>query len=469
MTSRLLAGRGTLVVALLTLLASYSSASDRPVDHPTLVEGGGEQIGGVFKAGPTGARYAIPGGVEVFLRPGTQAHVVGMPQELPLRPGRRTPTYSVVLREGRVDVDVRPKGFRTALCVAAPSGLKTIVLKGRLAALGTERETSAANLGADMLVGVDERWQSLEPGTIWTVGRGDAQGRKTKLIAPPATLNAGSVLLGLAGEARMGDVGWAAVPGAREYRVTLLRQGEEDPVGSLDTPSTRLSGPFGALRPGRYELRVASIDALGLMGPPSEPFPIRVLGVDLPVGATALDNATVELGQGQTVRFTEADGMLLRYAGMDGPLAADSPVSLDGSRTRVVSLSFPGAVTGSMVRLRPRKLAAQIQFGPGDLTWPGPPATIGVELTNGGQPIPAWLVPTVTATINLEPVDAEFTRVGDVLLATVPPSGGSGPWVVRVEVRDQSGGLLGRDFLEVGERRATTSSSSRLSSTARPR
>ncbi|MBN1608477.1 MAG: hypothetical protein JW940_17730 [Polyangiaceae bacterium] len=456
MTSRLFSGRAAVLIGALALLAPHASAGNRPVARPTLVDGGGEQLGGTFRAGPNGARYAIPGGIDLALRPGTQARVVAVPQQLPLRPGRRTPTYSVMLRAGRVDVDVRPKGFRAAVLIATPAELKAIVVKGQVAVLATDREASAANLGADMLASVDERWLSLEPGTIWTVGRGDLPGKKTKLIAPPAPLSATSALLGLTGKAKLGDCRWSAVPGASQYRVTLYRQGEEDPVGSLTTQSTQLSGAFGPLAPGRYELRVASVDALGLVGPPSAPFPIRVLGAQLPVGATVVDNTTIELGQGQTVSFTETDGMIMRYAGMDGAVAADSPVGLQGARARVLSLSFPGAITGTLVRLRPRRLAASIQIGPRHLTWPGPPATISVELTNGGEPIPPWLVPVFAATINLKPVDSGFTREGNTLQAIVANPGGDGPWVVRVEVRDQTGALLGRDFLEVEERRATS-------------
>jgi hypothetical protein len=453
MTSRLLSGCAAVLIGTLSLFGRHASASNRPM----LVEGGTEQLVGMFKAGPRGARYSIPGGAELVFRPGTQAHVAAVPQLLPLGPGRRTPTYSVVLREGRVDINVAPKRIRTAVLVAAPSELKAIVLKGRLAILASDGEASAANLGADVLTSVDDRWQSLEPGAIWTVSRGDPRGRKTKLVPAPDALSGRAILPGLTGQASIRDFSWGAVPGARAYSVTIVREGEKDPIGSLTTHSTKLPPTFGPLVPGRFELRVASIDALGLDGPASEPFPMRVLGVELPMGATAVDNATIELGRGQTVRFTETAGMLMRYAGMDSPLAGDSPIGLNGAHKRVLSLSYPGAFTGATVQLRPRKLAASIRCGPRDLTWPGPPATVSVELTNGGEPIPPWLELVFTATINLEPVDAEFTRQGNTLQATVADPGGSGPWVLRVEVRDQTGALLGRDFLEIEARRATPS------------
>lgn len=453
-----------LLIGTLLLLGKSASADE----GPRLVEGGGQRISGVFTAGRTGARYSMPGGGQLVLRPGTQAHIAAIPQLLPLRPGRRTPTYSVVLHDGRIDIDVQPKGYRIAVLVAAPCGLKTIVLKGRAAALATADDASVANLGADVLTNVDERWLTLDPSMVWTMERGSPQGRKQKLISPPTPIAKSSVLMGLTGQAMLPEVRWDAVPGAQEYHVALSLQSQADPVDSLVTRSTGLSGELGPLGPGRYELRVASIDARGLMSTPSEPLAIRVLGAELPLGATALDDATLELGQGQTLTFTESDGMLMSYTGANGLLAASSPVGLDGSRSRVVLLTLPGTAGSSVVRLVPRKLAARIRFGPVNLDWPGPPASVTVELTNDGQPIPSWLVPVAAATLNLEPVATDFVRQGDTLAAAITAPDEGGPWVLRVEVRDQTGALLGRDFQEIARRRPT-SSSPRLSSAGQPR
>jgi hypothetical protein len=44
-----------------------------------------------------------------------------------------------------------------------------------------------------------------------------------------------------------------------------------------------------------------------------------------------------------------------------------------------------------------------------------------------------------------------FTREGNRLIGTVLPTANPGPWVLRVEVKDQFGALLGRDFLEIAK------------------
>jgi hypothetical protein len=49
----------------------------------------------------------------------------------------------------------------------------------------------------------------------------------------------------------------------------------------------------------------------------------------------------------------------------------------------------------------------------------------------------------------VEAVPVVFRREGQTFRGVLPPSKGKGPWVVRVEVEDQHGIALGRDFIEV--------------------
>ena len=53
--------------------------------------------------------------------------------------------------------------------------------------------------------------------------------------------------------------------------------------------------------------------------------------------------------------------------------------------------------------------------------------------------------------LGIEPIEVAFTRDGNRLIGTVPPADKPGPWVLRVEVKDQYGSLLGRDFLEIAK------------------
>jgi hypothetical protein len=57
------------------------------------------------------------------------------------------------------------------------------------------------------------------------------------------------------------------------------------------------------------------------------------------------------------------------------------------------------------------------------------------------------MVPRVT--LGVDALDVQFRQRGRVLHGRVPPQPGAGPWVVRVDVADQFGLPLGRDFVEV--------------------
>ena len=53
------------------------------------------------------------------------------------------------------------------------------------------------------------------------------------------------------------------------------------------------------------------------------------------------------------------------------------------------------------------------------------------------------------AYVNVTPVKVEWKREHNLLSAVIPPSLEAGPWVVRVEINDDTGAIAGRDFLEV--------------------
>jgi hypothetical protein len=52
-------------------------------------------------------------------------------------------------------------------------------------------------------------------------------------------------------------------------------------------------------------------------------------------------------------------------------------------------------------------------------------------------------------TLGVRPMDVAFRHRNGGLSAKVYPQAGAGPWVMRVDVRDQFGMPLGRDFVEI--------------------
>src|SRR5205814_10115292 len=67
----------------------------------------------------------------------------------------------------------------------------------------------------------------------------------------------------------------------------------------------------------------------------------------------------------------------------------------------------------------------------------------------GAAPDTVELHPVVMLGVDELPV--QFTRKGSILTAEVPapPAPGMGPWIVRVQVSDQFGNPVGRDFVEI--------------------
>ena len=54
--------------------------------------------------------------------------------------------------------------------------------------------------------------------------------------------------------------------------------------------------------------------------------------------------------------------------------------------------------------------------------------------------------------VGIRPVEVAWDKQPDVWNAKLEAQPGPGPWVVRLEVRDQGGELLARDSLEVVQR-----------------
>ncbi|MBM4361932.1 MAG: hypothetical protein FJ104_04575, partial [Deltaproteobacteria bacterium] len=117
----------------------------------------------------------------------------------------------------------------------------------------------------------------------------------------------------------------------------------------------------------------------------------------------------------------------------------------------LVRLRAAGGKRELRVALEPKTLHADVALGPRRATWPADRVTLDVALRDErrGRTLPESVQVDTTVTVNLEPVKVEFHREGARLRAAVPLPATGGPWVVRAEVRDSAGELLGRDVLDV--------------------
>jgi hypothetical protein len=243
---------------------------------------------------------------------------------------------------------------------------------------------------------------------------------------------------------------FAKVPNAHHYELRL--RGTDGAVQSRTVHGgTRLEDPFAPVLPGQYELSARAVDREGIAGRWSKPEGVRVVGVSLPPGAYAA-GGDIFIGKGQEVHFSNTDGLEMTYEGAGRYVPASQAVSLYRGETTMVSFRVPGSVYPTTARLRPRGLYAHVALGPSRAVWPTDQVQIAVELrSKDGESVPQWLELKTEVKLGIEPIEVSFTRDGNRLIGTVPPTDKPGPWVLRVEVKDQFGSLLGRDFLEIAK------------------
>ncbi len=441
----------SLGVALFALapIPDAASASSRP----EVVQGDGTRVQGFFTAGDAGAVISIPGGARLELEPKATIRVFNGAQSLRMPGGYSVDTWSVAVRSGQVRAVVtKPK--KSAILLTISEQFSLLVGQGTGVLIAHENEYTAANLAGVSNTIVSGHWKKLAPGAVRSL---DTHGgpATTGHTLGATTLAPGQRLwISPHHPVHLTGFKWKPIDGARGYTVQLSRAGEPDPIANVETHEPRLSEPIGPVGPGQYELAVRGNDQMGLPGEWSSKVELRVLGVELPEGAYVSQSGIINLGRGQHARFTYADGLELTYSGAHRFIPASSHIPLhDGHRT-LVSVREPGSLDVAIAKLQPRNITANVEIGPKTAVWPDDDVEISIQLqATSSEPPPNFIEPRPKVTVGIDPVEVAWRWEGSVLKGKVPPSESSGPWVVRVEVEDQFGLPLGRNFLEVVPRR----------------
>lgn len=409
-----------------------------------VVAGSGTSSGGVLTAGADGAEYLLPSQARLKLAPGTAVRLFRVPQQLQLTPGSKTTTYSLALVRGRIDVHVLGKPKSAVLVSLGKSS--AVIGAGRAAVLARGEEFTVASFEGDVRTLVADRWQTLSPGTLSQLDNARASAPEP-LLAAPKLAPGQRIWFSAGGTVALGGFTPGKVDRAAFYELRLRGAGGEQ-LRTIRN-GAQLGEAFSATAPGQYELAARAVDEQGIEGSWSPVEPIRVLGVSLPPGGyTAAGDIFV--GKGQEVRFSNVEGLEMTYEGAGRYVPASQAVSLYRGETTVVSFRLPGSVYPTTARLRPRSVYAYVGLGPRKAVWPRDAVQIAIDIRNkDGAPVPDWLEVKPDVKLGITPIDVAFTRDGNRLVGTVPPPDTAGPWVLRVEVKDQHGALLGRDFLEI--------------------
>ncbi len=430
------------VLALGLLVAPMVSAADSGF---VLVEGGVERTAGGRVAGTDGATFELSGGVRVVFAPRTEATIAPQSQLLALWPGKRTPTHSVFLRHGRVEVEIPDSSVgRTAVVVAVPDETRVLIRSGRSTVRSTPGNLLAACESGLVSVSEGARYRSVPAGKVRVVTHA---GSKDHDLLPPPPVRAPSLRIAAQDPVALAGYGWGPVPGAGAYEAEIRDRTHGRRIGRTVTSAQDFPQDSPRLVPGAYELCVRAVDQFGMAGQARTAL-TRVVGLELPDGATVQPNHRVELELGQSVQLTFAQGLHVAFARGSGVLEPTEPIKLleDHATTVAVRTSPQGAP--ELVTLVPRKTAMMAHAGPKDAVWPVDP--LELEVRSFGTPA-AKLPPTPPARVLLgtEPIEAAWRRFGNEWRARIAPRPGRGPCVVRLEVYNQYGAVVARDSVEV--------------------
>lgn len=363
--------------------------------------------------------------------------------ELMLEPGKRTPSRVILLSRGTARVTVSPSARRVVF-VKLPRGLAAIARSGELVAAAGEQFAAASNVSGSHWTGEDSRFRPLDPGMRHVV---ETERHAREPVLPAPKLRAAKTLL-RAGPGAAQGLRVEPLAGAASYQLAR-RCGDEQGVFAFAGPAV----PPVSLAPGVCRVSARAVDRYGLPGAMSAPVTLRAVGVQAPAGGFVDGNGVVRVAPGQEASLLGASGLELSR-GRDAPWLPASVVSREEDGRETVFLRVPGTSGPVLpIRLADRGFDVTVRVGPKYAVWPKHPVKISIDL-NGtdGRPLPEWVQAEPKVWLGVEPLTLKWHRTGHRLRATVRPRDDGGPWVVRVEVRDQWGYVLGRDHVEVVER-----------------
>lgn len=436
--------RWALAVGISALMCALPAAAQAP-GALKLVDGGGNTSAGVFVAGAEGAKATLPSGATLLLKPDAAIRVFGKPQRLELERGGKTNTWSLSLSRGRLDVDV-PAKPKSAVLVSTEKG-SVFVMSGKATLIAEGSELFVVNAGGSVRTYIESRFADIAPGRAMRVDAEHPRGADDALLPAPAMSSGARLWFSAGNAAKLRGFAWSSIPGASAYELELRRG--QSVVAQKRVSDPRSAGVLAELAPGAYEIAVRALDQRGIEGSWSAPRAVRVIGVELPVGAYA-EGDGIFLAGGQKVNFSHTDGLEMTYLGAGRYLPASESVGLYRNERTVISFRFPGSDDNVIARLEPRGVYAEVFAGPKTAEWPRDDVELQVRMrTRAGGPLPSFLQVVPHVQLGVEPLNVEWRRENNDFYARVPAQTGKGPWIIRVDVTDQFGIPLGHDFVEV--------------------
>lgn len=431
----------------LCLLASTASAEPKNLKALVLGTSPHEVLRAVQQNGHT---EKLSGGVLLTTQPDTAVKKAGM-TSLSLGAGRKTPAHVYHVSAGRLDIKIPESSYgEIAVLVVGPQGESAVISGGHAIAVVNDGHISFSAARHELLTGKGSRWRKLSPGSTRSIDLRRGRTAEWGQMPAPELAVAQRLVVALPDAGFTAKVNLKPVPRAQRYQVALMRQDGAKLTLVSHTITKAATAELNGAAPGTYLVFARGIDSDGVEGELSAPTTIRVLGIELPPGARAT-NGQVLLPPSQRLPLQEVDGLKMTYG--NGTYFVDAPKSVGLTRGERTTVRFKEPSTNEEVRLTlaPQVVKAAVEIGPKTAHWPKDDISVKVSLTDGsGAPLKDDNNVTIDVSVNLEPVAMKWKKTGTGVQGSIKPRAGkSGPWVVRVEVKNELGRVVGRDFLEV--------------------
>lgn len=406
---------------------------------------------GAFVAGADGATLRLHDGSVVELDP--EAEVRFLPTQAVAVPARlKAPV--VQLLQGRARCTISPvTSPPKAVVMRGAGGLTAVVAAGTSAfRAGPDRLSVSVRSGRAITSSAESDWVELKPGRARTLTRVGKAPVRAALAAPTLTADPSFAIVS-APPSTPPVLKWQAVPGAEGYEVALRPLGSGRPTWTRRTGLGTLSLTVTEVPTGAYEATVRALDAEDLDEVWSKPAPLNFITLELPPGAVFVSESTIQLPEGQKLGLRNVHGLesTLNDSSSFAPAANEARLMTD--RPQTVRIRRPGSTRELAIKLEPRTFHVDIDIGPKRARWPGDTVNVVVRTLNrDGSPPPTSLKLTPRVLLNTDPIIVSWKQEGSTMRATIPPRPTGFPNVLRVEVLDQYGYVLGRNFLEIADK-----------------
>ncbi len=411
-----------------------------------VVSGALERDGSGLTARSGGAVVRLSKGITLNVTAGTKLGRVHKQEPFWLSNEGRTLTHVIVLESGRIEVVCADP--TRAVMVRAPLELGSVVQSGRMSVAARADQVSVVNHEGSVLWAAGSwKFVGLPAGKIRTLS--SFSNTETSILAGTRVRMQNNLYGGFGRGAELSGVDWLPVAEAAGYRVRIEQlEPERRLVAALETVAPVLSPP-PQLPAGRYAMSVQPIDRFGIEGPASPAEAFGVVGVQTSNGGYVDPRGNIVAGYDRRLQLTFASGLIMKGGLFDWQPVPDEIV-MPSSEPMNLHVRQAGDTRMLSARVMAHQVRALVSVGPKLVRWPGDNVRIEVSIAGPeGQRAPAWIEPQFRVLLGIDELQVAWTKLDGKFVAEVPAQAGEGPWVVRVEVQDQYGHPLGRDFVEI--------------------